>query len=244
MEAKAPTVATRAVEQAGRVHPSLRAAKALFFLPIPNNYRLCHHPRSRPLHPSQTRNTHNRHPFNHPLRLPLPIPQPWRNRKRKRRSTVKRPSRPPREATPRREPLPRMRPPPSRHPSPPRHPPASAWPIHTLQIVSPSTIEQGLGFFDADDLPSVPSPAAATFDKAARRHDFDGTVGGDFDGTVGGGFDHAPMKQDVAQTRDSSRRGDFPMAGFGLGGGGRKARDMAKFLANRGDQDLDGAGGL
>ncbi|EAU82948.2 hypothetical protein CC1G_09210 [Coprinopsis cinerea okayama7 len=113
-----------------------------------------------------------------------------------------------------------------------------------LQIVSPSTIEQGLGFFDADDLPSVPSPAAATFDKAARRHDFDGTVGGDFDGTVGGGFDHAPMKQDVAQTRDSSRRGDFPMAGFGLGGGGRKARDMAKFLANTGDQDLDGAGGL
>ncbi|TFK18962.1 hypothetical protein FA15DRAFT_689654 [Coprinopsis marcescibilis] len=78
---------------------------------------------------------------------------------------------------------------------------------NAAEFVSPSTIEQGLGFFDADDFPP-PSPGL---------------------GLGSGGHGKAPVR--------SERRGDFPIAGFGGGGmgGGRKARDVAKFLANRGD---------
>ena len=83
------------------------------------------------------------------------------------------------------------------------------------QIVSPSTLEQGQGFFDLEnDLP-------------VREE-------GGFPGRIGGGA--------FPVGRIGASGGGFPITGFagkgnGEGGGGKRSRDFGAFLARRGDEE-------
>ena len=86
------------------------------------------------------------------------------------------------------------------------------------RIVSPSTVEQGQGFFDLEDELPVRSP---------------GRIGGD----DVGGFP-------VARIGASGGSG-FPITGFAGarsvgGGGGKRSRDFGAFLARRGDEEEEG----
>ena len=86
------------------------------------------------------------------------------------------------------------------------------------RIVSPSTVEQGQGFFDLEDELPVRSP---------------GRIGGD----DVGGFP-------VARIGAPGGSG-FPITGFAGarsvgGGGGRRSRDFGAFLARRGDEEEEG----
>ena len=86
------------------------------------------------------------------------------------------------------------------------------------QIVSPSTVEQGQGFFDLEN------------DLTVREEEgFPGRIGG-------GGFPVA---------RIGTSGGGFPITGFagkgnGRGGGGKRSRDFGAFLARRGDEEQKG----
>jgi hypothetical protein len=90
-------------------------------------------------------------------------------------------------------------------------------------VVSPSTVEQGLGFFDAEDFaPPTPPPVATS-----------------------------PFASEFSKVQRGSS-GGFPSTGFGMTGGGAsrfgtrtKDRDAVAFLAKRGGDDgLGGADGL
>ncbi|KIM36720.1 hypothetical protein M413DRAFT_449055 [Hebeloma cylindrosporum] len=89
-----------------------------------------------------------------------------------------------------------------------------AFPAEVQEVVSPSTVEQGQGFFDLEDeLPVRNNTSAPQVDVPK--------IGAEFPSTRIGG-------------------GGFPMTGFG-GGGARKPRDFGAFLARRGDDDgIDG----
>lgn len=94
-------------------------------------------------------------------------------------------------------------------------PSLSAFPAEVQEVVSPSTVEQGQGFFDLEDeqLPVRNDASAPQADVPKVSAVFPST-------RIGGG--------------------GFPMTGFG-GGGARKARDFGAFLARRGeDEGIDG----
>jgi hypothetical protein len=86
-----------------------------------------------------------------------------------------------------------------------------AFPAEVQEVVSPSTVEQGQGFFDLEDahLPVRNNASALQADVPKVNAEFPST-------RIGGG--------------------GFPMTGFG-GGGARKARDFGAFLARRGDDE-------
>ncbi|EDR01322.1 uncharacterized protein LACBIDRAFT_333347 [Laccaria bicolor S238N-H82] len=79
------------------------------------------------------------------------------------------------------------------------------------QVVSPSTVEQGQGFFDLEDN-ELPVREEGAFTERIEG--------------AGGGF---PVGRIGAPGG-----GGFPMTGFG-GGGGKRSRDFGAFLARRGD---------
>ena len=90
-----------------------------------------------------------------------------------------------------------------------------AFPAEAQEVVSPTTVEQGQGFFDLEDehLPVRNNASAPQVDVPKTSAEFPST-------RIGGG--------------------GFPMTGFG-GGGARKARDFGAFLARRGDDGgIDG----
>ena len=90
-----------------------------------------------------------------------------------------------------------------------------AFPAEVQEVVSPSTVEQGQGFFDLEDeqLPVRNNASAPQADVPKVSAEFPST-------RIGGG--------------------GFPMTGFG-GGEARKAKDFGAFLARRGDDEgIDG----
>jgi len=90
-----------------------------------------------------------------------------------------------------------------------------AFPAEVQEVVSPSTVEQGQGFFDLEDdhLPVQNNASVPQADVPKNNTEFPTT-------RIGGG--------------------GFPMTGFG-GGGARKTRDFGAFLARRGDDEgVDG----
>lgn len=94
-------------------------------------------------------------------------------------------------------------------------PSSAAFPDIPAQVVSPSTVEQGQGFFDLEEdelvKPVVPS---------AARNGFPSTGFARGGGAAGGGF---------------------PSTGFtGAGLRGQQSRDMGAFLARRGDEESTG----
>ncbi|KAF9547189.1 hypothetical protein CPC08DRAFT_745217 [Agrocybe pediades] len=91
---------------------------------------------------------------------------------------------------------------------------SSNFPTAVQHIVSPSTVEQGQGFFDLED--ELPQPhQAITSIKASKE----------FPSTRIGG-------------------GGFPMTGFGNGTNGNRTRDFGAFLASRDNDNHGDADGL
>jgi len=88
------------------------------------------------------------------------------------------------------------------------------FPAGIQQVVSPSTIEQGQGFFDLEEeelpQPQGMSPVKPTAEFPSTR--------------IGGG--------------------SFPITGFGNPTGGSRTRDLGAFLASRGDDDHSAVDGL
>ena len=82
------------------------------------------------------------------------------------------------------------------------------------QIVSPSTIDQGQGFFDLED------------ELPVREGGFPGWIGGD----DGGEFP-------VGRIGGSFSMTGFAGTGNGGGGGGKRSRDFGAFLARRGGEE-------
>ncbi|KAH9477350.1 hypothetical protein JR316_0009556 [Psilocybe cubensis] len=104
------------------------------------------------------------------------------------------------------------------------HSPSISSPISpnfTKEIVSPSTIEQGQGFFDLEDEDVSPQP------QPPPEVDVDKPGSGFPSTRIGGG-------------------GGFPMTGFGSATAGqrRTAKDFGAFLARRGEDDADADVGL
>ncbi|KAF8156603.1 hypothetical protein B0H34DRAFT_709874 [Crassisporium funariophilum] len=97
-------------------------------------------------------------------------------------------------------------------------PVSPAFPSGVQQIVSPSTVEQGQGFFDLED--EIPTVNPAIPDDVK---------------TSGGGFP-------AARLGGGGAGGGFPMTGFGgsNGMGTKRSRDFGAFLARRGDEEVDG----
>ncbi|PPQ78846.1 hypothetical protein CVT25_010632 [Psilocybe cyanescens] len=105
--------------------------------------------------------------------------------------------------------------------------PSPISPSFAKEIVSPSTVEQGQGFFDLEDEVLSPSPVPLPAPVDINRDDNKTTSG-------------------FPSTRIGGGGGGFPMTGFGSGAAGqrRPAKDFGAFLARRGDDDGDASAGL
>ncbi|KDR76553.1 hypothetical protein GALMADRAFT_450342 [Galerina marginata CBS 339.88] len=115
-------------------------------------------------------------------------------------------------------------------------PHAPAVRVQENQIVSPSTVEQGQGFFDLEDEMPVRKAVGAG-----------AGVVGPGPGPAVGVHGKATTEFPSARIGGGAGGGGFPMTGFGgggQGGGVKRSRDFGAFLARRGDGDDEDGEGL